>query len=293
MDLAEDVQHSLIVVSCLIDSWTLIRDRALPAAHARYPTVVRLRAIPSAEVGEALIAAYLRAAYTRAGFTPPYPTWPVPSTAFADAPLFSPRSLLNLVQEHCARCRENGRVTELEQLPNERPQGPEPLPNERRRGADPPQPPPPDPELDRRFRQLVQEADVADVLDEKKVDGGLPALLRAGLTAWAAENAGAGDFSVDPPPGRKSSAACPAAADSRCGHGRCSALVVSSRPERQRGGGPAPAAGRRDGVRARALGGAEAAVRPAQRSVVAGQEDPAGARRVRGARRRRREAAGG
>ena len=60
MDLAEDVQHSLIVVSCLTDSWTLIREQAVASAHARYPTVVLLRLIPSAEVGEALIAAYLR-----------------------------------------------------------------------------------------------------------------------------------------------------------------------------------------------------------------------------------------
>ena len=62
---------------------------------------------------------------------------------------------------------------------NEHP-GQEPLPDERRLGEDPqPPPPPPDPELDRRFSQLVREADVADVLDEKEVDGGLPALLRA------------------------------------------------------------------------------------------------------------------
>ena len=202
MDLAEDVQHSFIVVSCLNDTWTLIRDRALPTANARYPTVVQLREIPSAEVGKALIAAYLRDAYARAGFTPAYPTWPVPSSAFADAPLFSPRSLINLVQNHCAHCRERGRVTELQQLTNEHP-GPEPLPNEPRQGSDPPKPPPPPgSELDRRFRQLVREADVADVLDDKKVDAGLPALLRAGLMAWAEENAGTGAFSVDPLPGR-------------------------------------------------------------------------------------------
>ena len=169
----------------------------------RYPTVVELHLIPSAEVGEALIAAYLRAAYTRAGFTPEYPTWPVRSTAFADAVLFSPRSLINVVQDHCVRCRENGRVTELKQLPNER-QGLEQLPNEG--NGDVPTPPPtPDPDLDRRFSQLVREADVADALDEKKVDGDLPALLRAGLTAWVEENAGEGDFSVDPPLGRNPS----------------------------------------------------------------------------------------
>ena len=195
MDLAEDVQRSLIVVSCLADSWMLIREQAVPSAHHRYPTVVELREIPSAEVGEALIAAYLRAAYARAEFTPQYPTWPVRSTAFADAPLFSPRSLINVVQDHCARCGENGRVTELKQLPGERP--PEP---------DPPTPVlPPDPDLDRRFSQLVREADIADALDEKKVDGGLPALLGAGLTAWVEENAGAGHFSVDPPLGRNPS----------------------------------------------------------------------------------------
>ena len=198
MDLAEDVQHSLVVVSCLTDSWLLLRDQAVAPAHDRYPTDVQLRPIPSAEVGKALIAAYLRDAYARAGFTPAYPTWPVPSSAFADAPLFSPRSLINLVQNHCAHCRERGRVAELEQLTTEHP-GPEPPPNGRRRGEDPQ---PPGPELDRRFNQLVREADVADVLDDKKVDAGLPALLRAGLTAWAEENAATGAFSVDPLPGR-------------------------------------------------------------------------------------------
>ena len=203
MDLAEDVQHSLVVVSCLADSWALIREQAVASAHDRYPMVVLLRPIPSAKVGEALIAAYLRAAYARAGFTPAYPTWPVRSTAFADAPLFSPRTLINLVQDHCAHCCERGRVTELAQLPNER-VGPERLPSERREDVDPP-PPPPDPDLDQRFNQLVREADVAGALDERQVDDALPALLRAGLTAWAEENAAEGDFSVDPLPGRNPS----------------------------------------------------------------------------------------
>ena len=124
------------------------------------------------------------------------------SIAFVDADQLSPRNLISLVQNHCAHCCERGRVTELAQLTNER-QGPEQLPSEPPGGeeattADTPS----DPDLDRRFNQLVREADVADALDEKKVDDGLPALLRAGLTAWAEENAAAGDFSVDPPPGR-------------------------------------------------------------------------------------------
>ena len=213
MDLAEDVEHSLIVVSCLTESWKLIREQTVASAHARYPSEVQLRTIPSAEVGEALIAAYLRAAYANAGFTPEYPTWPVRSTAFADADLYSPRSLINIVQDHCARCRENGRVTELEQLPG--PDEPKPGTHggqgEGRPIPDPTPPPtppppvPPDPALDRRFSELVREADVADVLDEKKVDDSLPALLRAGLTAFAEENAAAGSFSVDPPLGRNPS----------------------------------------------------------------------------------------
>ena len=199
MDLAEDVQHSLIVLSCLADSWALIRDRAVPTAHARYPTIVELQLIPSAEVGKALVAAHLREAYARAGFTPRYPTWPVRTTAFDDAILFSPRSLITVVQDHCVRCRENGRVTELEQLPNER-QGPD----GHRPGVAPPPPgPSPDPGLDQRFGRLVQEANVAAALDERTVDHGLPPLLRAGLTAWANENPAEGDFSVDPPPGTR------------------------------------------------------------------------------------------
>ena len=205
MDLAEDVQHSLIVVSCLTDSWTLICEQGLPTAPARYPTVVQLRPIPSAEVGKRLVAAYLRVAYARAGFTPEYSTWPVRSAAFADAPLFSPRGLIDLVQRHCAHCRERGHVTELDQLPKG-PPGPEPGTHERPQGVDRPTPdPPPDNGLDRQFSEFEREADVADAIDEKKVDGGLPALLRAGLTAFAEENATAGSFSVDPPLGRNPS----------------------------------------------------------------------------------------
>ena len=52
MDLAEDVQHSLIVLSCLADSWTLIRKQAVPTAHARYPTVVELHLIPGCTSGK-------------------------------------------------------------------------------------------------------------------------------------------------------------------------------------------------------------------------------------------------
>ena len=146
------------------------------------------------------MAAYLREAYARAGFTPEYATWPVRTTAFDDAILFSPRSLITVVQDHCVRCRENGSVTELEQLPNEI------------KGSEPPPGHGPDgdpsslgPELDQRFSRLVQEANAADALDERKVDYGLPPLLRAGLTAWTEENPAAGDFSVDPPLGRNPS----------------------------------------------------------------------------------------
>ena len=211
MDLAEDVEHSLIVVSCLTESWKLIREQTVASAPDRYPSEVKLRTIPSAEVGEALIAAYLRAAYARAGFTPEYPTWPVRPSAFADADLYSPRSLINIVQNHCARCRENGGVTELEQLPKE-PPGRKPGTPVGGQGGDLPTTDTTDhPEgldpggLDRRFSELVREADVVDVLDEKRVDDSLPALLRAGLTAFAEENAAAGSFSVDPPLGRNPS----------------------------------------------------------------------------------------
>ena len=38
--LREDVQHSLVVLSCLNDSWTLFRERSVATAHHRYPAVV-------------------------------------------------------------------------------------------------------------------------------------------------------------------------------------------------------------------------------------------------------------
>ncbi len=194
MDLAEDARHSLVVLSCLIDSWEEIGKHAVASAPARYPSRVQLRNVPSADVGEALVAAYLGSAFARAGFTPPYPTWPVRPAAFADAVVFSPRSLIKeVLQKHCERCLAKGRVTELKRLLPTVKDSPGP-------GPPPPSPPPPPTDLDPQFDQLVRDADVADALDEKKVDGSLPALLRAGLSAWVEENREAGDFKLDPWP---------------------------------------------------------------------------------------------
>ncbi|RQX14937.1 ATP-binding protein, partial [Micromonospora arida] len=59
-------------------------------------------------------------------------------------------------------------------------------------------------ELDARFAELVEAADVSAAVDPKSEDEHMPPLLAAGLAAWIAEQAPTGaTYKYDPPPGRK------------------------------------------------------------------------------------------
>jgi hypothetical protein len=192
MDLAEDnPEHTLIILSCLPPTWTLIRERGVQSAWQRFSNRQQLRLIPSAEVGEALIASYLKAAYDRAGFTPPYATWPIKPSAFEEAPFYSPRALIQLTEQHIRYCRERGEITELADIVTARDETVIETVEEK-----------PDTGLDARFADLRASADVSGVLDKDHVDMRLPPLLRAGLEAWIEEQAHPRSFSLDAPPGR-------------------------------------------------------------------------------------------
>lgn len=192
MDLAEDnPEHALIVLSCLPPTWTLIRERGVQSAWQRFSNRQQLRLIPSADVGEALIASYLKAAYDRADFKLPYATWPIMRSAFEEATLYSPRQLIQLTEQHIRYCRERGEITELADFGAARKETVvETVENEA------------DPSIDARFADLRAQADVSGVLDKDHVDKRLPPLLRAGLEAWIQEQGHPRSFSLDAPPGR-------------------------------------------------------------------------------------------
>jgi hypothetical protein len=192
MDLAEDnPEHTLIILSCLPPTWTLIRERGVQSAWQRFSNRQQLRFIPNAEVGEALIASYLAAAYKRVNFKPPYPTWPIRKSAFAEAPLYSPRGLIQLTEQHIRSCREKGVISELADFgaAQDAPAADEVKPEK----SD---------TLNALFEQLHRQADISHVLEKDNVDKRLPPLLRAGLEAWILEQDHPTRFSLDAPPGR-------------------------------------------------------------------------------------------
>ena len=192
MDLAEDnPEHTLIVLSCLPITWIRIREQGVESAWQRFNNRQQLRTIPSAAVGRSLIASYLANAYGKVRFKPPYPTWPIRPEAFETAPEYSPRSLIQLTEQHIRKCRERREVSELRAFGGSL-------------GTTAKEAPAPksDSSLDSRFADLRRQANISLVMSAEGMDTALPVLLRAGIEAWIEEQDGAEAFSLDAPPGQ-------------------------------------------------------------------------------------------
>lgn len=198
MDFAEIADNTLVIVSCVSASWKLICDEAIQSAQYRFPDIVKLGDVPSAECGRELIGEVLRREYERLGFVPPHSTWPVRPEAFADAPDYTPRTLILAVDSHIRRCAQQGVVAEMDRLSAGRPE-PSTLP------PLPPSPPPPDgvfSDLDRKFAELTAAARVPDFRAEA-VEQAFPPLLYSALVAFVGENADPVQLALDEIPGAK------------------------------------------------------------------------------------------
>ncbi|MEU8257526.1 DUF87 domain-containing protein [Micromonospora inaquosa] len=203
LKLRDITRRTLVVVSCLPDTWVLLTRTAPTPVGDRFRTATLPDRIPTPEIGQAIVAKRLAAAFAGPRFEPPHPTWPIASVAFADAPTLTPRALLRRVDRHIASCRDRDEVVELDRLIDGVDSTPtvsavrgatgDPTTDERRLQ-----------ELDARFAELFEEADVSAAVDPAGEDEHLPPLLAAGLAAWIAEQSPTGaTYKYDPPPGRK------------------------------------------------------------------------------------------
>ncbi|WP_433133096.1 ATP-binding protein [Micromonospora sp. CA-240977] len=203
LKLRDITRRTLVVVSCLPDTWVLMTRTVPTPVGDRFRAATLPDRIPTAEIGHAIVAKRLAAAYAGPYFTPPHPTWPIAPAAFADAPTLTPRALLRRVDRHVAWCRDRDEVVELDRLIDGTDSTPtagaargataDPTTVERRLR-----------ELDERFAELVEAADVSAAVDPAGEDEHMPPLLAAGLAAWIAEQAPTGaTYKYDPPPGRK------------------------------------------------------------------------------------------
>ncbi|MEU0541653.1 DUF87 domain-containing protein [Nocardia sp. NPDC005978] len=192
MQLREETTRTLIVVACIPKSWELVTGRAVNSAADRFTVLELSTAMPSAGVAAAIVERHLGSLYGEAGFEPPYPTWPVLPGAFDDRGVadYTPRRLLQQVEEHVRQCLAANEVRELRHFGDG--------------GQPPPGPIVADPAdlaaLDRRFDVLRAEADVISPLDSKYEDSQMFSLLNVALRCFVLEQgAAAQQFTVDPP----------------------------------------------------------------------------------------------
>jgi hypothetical protein len=200
MGLREYTRRTLTLVACIPPSWMLIKSRTTDTVRDRFREPAEMLTIQKPTIARSLIEKRFAYSYRQVRFTPPYPTWPVRPEAFDTAAKHTPRQLLIEIDEHVRNCLLHDEIRELGQLgepPNAEqsaaPQlAPTDLPNEVHE------------QLNARFAELRDEADVAAPLDPDREDAVVPGLLSAGLTAWIIEQGTAEEsLSQDGPPSAK------------------------------------------------------------------------------------------
>jgi hypothetical protein len=162
MDLHDLKRRAMTVVSCLQETWPIIRQKAVQSAAQRFEELPGLNPINDRRTVEHLIGARLGKGYAEAGFRPRYPTWPFRPEAIASAIGLLPRQILIRCQNHRQRCVEKGEVFECASLASATPTA---------------APAPASSELDRRFRELSEAADISGLLDPEGEDAAAASLL--------------------------------------------------------------------------------------------------------------------
>lgn len=112
----EAASKSLSVVTCLRDTWEILRTEVLSPATDRYETPRQLSPIGDAAVARRMIANRLAPVYGLMRVRPPYPTWPFKEAFFESAASLSPRELLKRCDDHRRVCLNAGQVIEIDRL---------------------------------------------------------------------------------------------------------------------------------------------------------------------------------
>ncbi len=315
MDLRQTARRTLTVVACLPVTWELIKRRAASPVPDRFRELSILHRIPTAEIGEAIIAKRLALHYADVGLTPAYPTWPILPAAFADAPDYTPRALLKRVERHVQSCVSSDRLSELANFDDgaraddgarsdhagnsndgghsddgARPGNATGTTAEPRTPAQQPVTDDRLAALDARFAELRAAADVTGAArtgTRRRADTWATRRRAPGLDHR--ERRGRRPLQDRPATGRETRSPCPAPARPRRGDRRRVALGIPGDREHQRGRGDQPDPERIDDVRHRSgLTGSEAD--PSTPIVLGvGTEDDRGGRRVHRRRRAYRD----
>jgi hypothetical protein len=199
LSLRDITRRTLVVMSCLPDTWELLKRAAAATVIDRFQDAFLHDRMFNAEIGEAIIAKRFGDKFAALRFSAPYPTWPIKREAFADAPSLTPRQLLRCADRHVTACLDNDELIELDRLVADGattapPTAGLPVPVRTVHLDD----------LDQRYAELLTSTNIPAALDHTTEDEVMPGLVSAGLACWIEEQAPTGTtFKHDPPPGRK------------------------------------------------------------------------------------------
>jgi hypothetical protein len=188
MSIRQIMRRTVAVVACLPTVWVSISERATTTVKDRFRVTDPLEALPTADVGRAILERRFAGGYQSVGFTPTYPSWPIMPSAFDAAPDYTPRQLLKRADADIRWCLAHDEVKEFDTLKAQTDTD----------SAENPEPPiPPSNGLDAQYSEYRNRAVTAAVLDHEGEDTTVPDLLRAALLAWVLERDGEHEFRVD------------------------------------------------------------------------------------------------
>ncbi|KNA91552.1 DUF87 domain-containing protein [Gordonia sp. w5E2] len=210
MALRENMSRTTTVVSSITAAWEHLESRVMRSAVERFRKPPMLQRPSSADFARELLAKRFAPGFAQINFTPPQPHWPVDDIALTDAQRYTPRELMMAVDRQVAAMLRSGTFASITTLNDtdtptreandtareqstDVPSGSDTLVATTDVGA-----------IEKRYRELVEQADPAVALDHTTEDVIVPDLLQAGLGAWIeALPDEAGKWHQDPKPGAK------------------------------------------------------------------------------------------
>jgi Helicase HerA, central domain len=183
LDLAAVITRGMIVVTCLLSSWEIIKNKGPTSLEHRFTPPAPLRLAQSDTFVRKLIADRLAPAHAKAGVTPKTPIYPFTNAAVLSASAgMTPRTILMRCDEHRKQCLAAGKILPCDSL------GPGTI-------VDVPMEPVNPAGFDAKFAAETAAADLNGLLDDKD-DGKLGMLLRDAFDLYAKQIPAHDDYDI-------------------------------------------------------------------------------------------------
>jgi hypothetical protein len=185
LDMARVINRGMLVITCLLSSWEIIKRDGPTPLHQSFSTAIPLRLMQGDPAVHKLIADRLAPAYAKAGIVLSSATWPFTDAAILSAAAgMTPRTILMRCDAHRKRCLAEGKIVPCDTLVEG------PIGDDRLKSTD-------RDSFDATFSAAAAAADLDGLLDDKD-DGKLGMLLRDAFDLYAKQIPPHADYEVVP-----------------------------------------------------------------------------------------------